>query len=156
MTTAERVRALLITPDGELLTIKRTLPGQEPYWVLPGGGVDPGDASREAALERELREELAALADVHGLLHVMERPGERQFFYLTRVRSWSFADRSGPEFADSSRGQYELQAIPLTVAALAAIDLKPDQVADVLLDHLRAGADLFALPDLRTTHSLSA
>jgi len=52
--------------------------------VLPGGGVDPEDASREAALERELREELAAQADVHGLLHVMERPGERQYFYLAR------------------------------------------------------------------------
>jgi 8-oxo-dGTP pyrophosphatase MutT (NUDIX family) len=156
MSAAERVRALLITANSELLTIKRTLPGQEPYWVLPGGGVVPGDASREAALARELYEELAARADVHGLLHVMERPGERQYFYLARVRSWSFADRSGPEFADSSRGQYELQAVPLTVAALTVIDLKPDQVADALLDHVRAGSDLFTLTDLRTMHPISA
>lgn len=150
------MRALLITPNGELLTIKRTLPGQEPYWVLPGGGVEPDDASWEAALEREMREELGAQADVHGLLQVMDRPGERQYFYLARVRRWSFADRSGPEFADSSRGQYELQAIPLTVAALSAIDLKPEQIADLLHGHVRAGTDLFSLPDLRTTYPVSA
>ena len=154
--TAERVRAVLVTPQGELLTIKRTLPGQAPYWVLPGGGVESGDPSREAALARELREELAAEADVHGLLHVMERPSERQYFYLARVHRWSFADRSGPEFADSSRGQYELEAVPLTVQDLAAIDLKPEQVADVLLAHLRAGDDLFGLPDVRTADSISA
>jgi len=124
--------------------------------VLPGGGVDPEDASREAALERELREELAAQADVHGLLHVMERPGERQYFYLARVHRWSFADRSGPEFADSSRGHYELQEVPLTAAALSTIDLKPDQISDVLLGHLRAEIDLFTLPDLRSTGVINA
>jgi hypothetical protein len=32
----DRVRALLITPDDDLLTIKRVRPGQGPYWVLPG------------------------------------------------------------------------------------------------------------------------
>ena len=34
-----RVRALLITPADELLAIQRIRPGQDPYWVLPGGGV---------------------------------------------------------------------------------------------------------------------
>jgi ADP-ribose pyrophosphatase YjhB (NUDIX family) len=46
-----RVRALLITQDGDLLTIRRTRPGQEPYWVLPGGGVEDGE-DLEAALAR--------------------------------------------------------------------------------------------------------
>jgi 8-oxo-dGTP pyrophosphatase MutT (NUDIX family) len=39
----DRVRALLITPAGELLTIRRTRPGEDPYWVLPGGGIDAGE-----------------------------------------------------------------------------------------------------------------
>jgi protein-L-isoaspartate(D-aspartate) O-methyltransferase len=39
----DRVRGLLITPDGDLLTIQRIRPGQAPYWVLPGGGVEDGE-----------------------------------------------------------------------------------------------------------------
>jgi len=56
-----RVRALLVTRDGDLLTIRRTRPGLEPYWVLPGGGVDDGE-NLETALARELHEEIAATA----------------------------------------------------------------------------------------------
>jgi ADP-ribose pyrophosphatase YjhB (NUDIX family) len=41
-----RARALLITPDGDLLTIQRVRPGQDPYWVLPGGGVEDGEIWR--------------------------------------------------------------------------------------------------------------
>jgi ADP-ribose pyrophosphatase YjhB (NUDIX family) len=147
-----RVRALLITPDGDLLTIRRLRPGQEPYWVLPGGGVEDGE-SQEKALARELREEIAATADVHGLVYTLDHGGDRQYFYLARARSWSVdaADRSGPEFNDPSRGEYQLQPVPLTASALQGIDLKPDDLAQFLISHLREGTDLFALPDLRAS-----
>lgn len=152
MTGSVRVRGVLVTPAGELLVIKRIRPGQEPYWVFPGGGVEPTDPSLEAALARELREELAAQADIHSLLHVMERGSERQFFYLARVHTWSFADRSGPEFTDASRGEYHLKAMPLTTETLSTIDLKPDEVRVIILRYLRDAVDLFDLPDLRTTY----
>ena len=148
----DRVRALLITPNDDLLTIGRVRPGRDAYWVLPGGGVEAGE-DLETALARELREELAATADVHSLLYVLERGDERQYIYLTRVRTWSAdaGDRDGPEFADPARGEYHLQAIPLTARALAATDLKPGPLAALLLGHLRAGTDLFSLPDLRAS-----
>jgi ADP-ribose pyrophosphatase YjhB (NUDIX family) len=147
----DRVRALLVTPDHDLLTIKRIRPGQDPYWVLPGGGVEAGE-DLETALARELREEIAATAHVHSLLYVLERGPERQSFYLARVHSWSAdpGDRSGPEFADPANGEFHLQAMPLTAEALMAIDLKPDELAEFLVSHLGAGSDLFALADLRT------
>lgn len=147
---ADRVRALLVTADDELLTIQRIRPGQDPYWVLPGGGVESGE-DLETALARELREEIAATADVHSLLQVLERDGERQYFYLARVHTWSAdaSDRTGPEFTDPGRGDYNLQLVPLTAKALAGISLKPDVIAERLLDYLRKGTDLFALPDLR-------
>jgi ADP-ribose pyrophosphatase YjhB (NUDIX family) len=147
-----RVRALLVTRDGDLLTIRRTHPGQEPYWVLPGGGVEDGE-DLETALTRELCEELAATADIHGLVHVLDNGSDRQYIYLARAQSWSAsaADRSGPEFADAGRGDYEPQPVPLTPEALAGIDLKPDALAQFLISHLRERNDLFDLPDLRTS-----
>jgi ADP-ribose pyrophosphatase YjhB (NUDIX family) len=142
---------VLVTPDHDLLTIQRRHPGQNPYWVLPGGGVEAGE-DLETALARELREEIAATADVHSLLYVLERGRERQYFYLARVHSWSAnpGDRTGPEFADPARGGYCLQAMPLTAEALKAIGFKPDELAEFLVSHLGAGADLFAQADLRT------
>jgi ADP-ribose pyrophosphatase YjhB (NUDIX family) len=152
-----RVRALLITSDGALLTIRRVRPGQDPYWVLPGGGVEDGE-DLETALGREVREELAATADIHSLVYVFDCGGDRQYFYLARARSWSAspADRSGPEFTDPARGEYHLQPIPLTAEAVENIELKPDAFAQFLLTRLREGTDLFVLPDLRASQPARA
>ena len=59
----ERVRAVLVTPDGCLLAIRRDRPGRVTYCVLPGGHVDPGGRSLEAALSREISEEIAEKLD---------------------------------------------------------------------------------------------
>jgi 8-oxo-dGTP pyrophosphatase MutT (NUDIX family) len=55
-------RAILIDDQGRLVLIRRTKPGQAPYWTAPGGGVEDADGSVEAALHRELAEELGAEA----------------------------------------------------------------------------------------------
>ncbi|MFB6823219.1 NUDIX domain-containing protein [Streptomyces virginiae] len=136
----ERVRAVLVTADDTMLVIRRTKPDIPEYWVLPGGGVEPGDESREVALHREIREEIAGKADVVRLLHTMESDDERQFFYLARIATWSFDDRTGPEFSAEGRGEYALEEIPLTVEGLDGIDLKPEEIAHVLRDAIGAGA----------------
>lgn len=52
-------RAILL--DGnDLILIKRTKPGVDPYWLTPGGGVEPEDATVVDALHREVDEELGA------------------------------------------------------------------------------------------------
>jgi ADP-ribose pyrophosphatase YjhB (NUDIX family) len=121
----ERVRAILITPSGRMLAIRRDRPGRETYWVLPGGHVDPGDPDREAALSREVREEIAGETQISGLLYVLEETGQRQYFYLARISSWSWADRTGPEFTEPGRGSYQLEEITLTTDGLCVISLQP-------------------------------
>src|SRR6476620_1878881 len=49
--------AILLDAD-ELLLIKRTKPDEPPYWITPGGGVEPEDATVVDALHREVDEEL--------------------------------------------------------------------------------------------------
>ncbi|MEU7020367.1 NUDIX domain-containing protein [Streptomyces sp. NPDC046203] len=136
----DRVRAVLVTPDDTMLVIRRTKPGIPAYWVLPGGGVEASDASLEAALHREIHEEIAGKADIVRLLHTVESGTGRQIVYLARITTWSFEDRTGPEFSAEGRGEYALEEIPLTVEGIDGIDLKPEEIARVLRDAIRAGA----------------
>ena len=52
----EAVRALLIDGAGRVLMLKWRRPGAH-WWILPGGGVEPGE-TEEQALRRELLEEV--------------------------------------------------------------------------------------------------
>src|SRR4051794_18747581 len=58
-------RAILLDtgPHGlELIVIKRPKPGRPPYWITPGGCVEPEDPTVVDALHRELSEELGGKA----------------------------------------------------------------------------------------------
>jgi 8-oxo-dGTP pyrophosphatase MutT (NUDIX family) len=137
----ERVRAILLTATGTMLVINRIRPGIPPYQVLVGGGVEPEDASREAALLREIREEIAGeAADLHPFCQLENDRGETEHFYLARIVEWNFDDRTGPEFARDDRGEYRLEEVPLTAEAIEALNLMPPQIKDELLDAIRAGS----------------
>ena len=143
----ECVRAVLVTPAGQVLMIRRTWPGATPYWVLPGGHVEADDPSLRAALIREIREEVGAEPQITGLLQVLTDEHLREYFYLARIQSWSEADRTGPEFDDPDRGEYRLEEVPLTPATLDAISLEPEQIAAFLRSAVTSGTDLATLAD---------
>ncbi|MEV6207229.1 NUDIX domain-containing protein [Kitasatospora sp. NPDC051914] len=136
----ERVRAVLITPNNTTLLIKRIRAGIDPYWVIVGGGVEAIDTDREAALLREISEEIAGAAEVLCLLHQLDNPqGETEYFYLARIEKWDFNNRTGPEFARTDRGEYILEEIPLTEEAVGALNLMPQQFKDVLCEAIARG-----------------
>lgn len=52
------VRAILLTPNHDVLLMRIRPPdGQAPFWITPGGGMEPGETP-ETCLRRELGEEL--------------------------------------------------------------------------------------------------
>ena len=55
----------------EVLLIRRGRPPKQGEWSLPGGRIEPGERSTEAAL-RELREETGVEAEITGLLDVVD------------------------------------------------------------------------------------
>src|SRR5215472_13319891 len=138
----ECVRAVLVTPGGGLLLIRRTWPGATPYWVFPGGHVEPSDPGLRAALIREVREEVGADPQITGLLWVLADDHQRQHFYLCHIQAWSEDGRTGPEFDDPDRGEFRLEEIALTVEALDAISIEPEDIAALLRDAVTSGTTL--------------
>ncbi|MEU1623962.1 NUDIX hydrolase [Streptomyces sp. NPDC020096] len=125
-------RAILLDGD-QFLLIKRTKPGEAPYWITPGGGVEPEDATVVDALHREVDEELGAkVADVvpafvDTVEHIREdgaRGVKVQHFFVCRLASMDLSRRHGPE-VDEPSGTYEFVRVPFTREGVASVDVVP-------------------------------
>ncbi|MFC0601747.1 NUDIX domain-containing protein [Streptomyces palmae] len=134
-------RAILLAGgiEPEMILIKRTKPGEAPYWITPGGGVEPEDASVVAALHREVDEELGAtITDVvpafvdtveHSALPPEGAAGARhgvkvQHFFVCRLLTMDLDRRHGPE-VDEPCGEYEVVRIPFTRKGIASVEMVP-------------------------------
>ncbi|GAA3547103.1 hypothetical protein GCM10022419_029160 [Nonomuraea rosea] len=130
------VRGVLLDHDERLVIFRRTVPGRDVYWSVPGGHVEPEDDSLEHTLHRELMEELGATVNaVTPLTTVSYRwRGEvkTQHVYGCRLVSMDPELRNGPEFEDPARGVYEVERVPLDQAEITSRRLIPEAVADYL------------------------
>ncbi|MFE9877399.1 NUDIX domain-containing protein [Streptomyces sp. NPDC005784] len=131
------VRAVLCD-DGHLV-FRREWPGGTPYCTTVGGGVEPHDAGLEAALRREVMEEIGATIGPAVEFLTLTEPGER----TTVVRHYFRADvldmdpnrRSGPELDDPDTGDFSAVRVVPEASALAALELQPPELAAYLREH---------------------
>ncbi|NKZ04199.1 NUDIX domain-containing protein [Actinomadura latina] len=137
-TVRRAVRALLLDGDA-LVLLRRTRPDRPVYWTTPGGKIEPSDASPEAALRRELDEELGATAGpVRQVFACAEQSPDLHrlnTFYVCRLLTMDLSRRHGPEFEDPSRGRYDVDLVQCAPAALAPLDLIPETLGAYLQDH---------------------
>jgi len=138
--------------DGEdLILIRRCRPGQDPYWVTVGGGVEPDDASVEDALHREVFEELGGkIRDAARVFIVTDALDDGavgvQHFFVARLASMDVAARTGTEFTKPERGSYDIIRVPFTAEALAELRLMPPVLGEFVaanVDGLRDVLDPF-------------
>lgn len=143
------VRGVLLDHDEQLIVFRRTVPGRDVYYSVPGGHVEPEDATLEHTLRRELLEELGAtVSDVTPLAtvtHPWQGEVKTQHVYGCRLVAMDPALRHGPELEDPSRGRYDVERLPLLPSEITSRHVVPEAVAAYLSEHI------VALPTLITT-----
>jgi 8-oxo-dGTP pyrophosphatase MutT (NUDIX family) len=127
-----RVRSgVLIVQHRSVALIARVRDGRR-YYVVPGGGVEPGETPEQAAV-REALEELGVHVALGPLAATVQRAERPQHYFLATIVGGTFGAGTGPEFgADvpSEKGTYRAAWLPL--AALARSDVRPRRVAAAL------------------------
>ena len=78
--------AVVVAREGALLLVLHQKPDRDPYWVLPGGRLEPGETIPECAT-RELAEETGLTAGFSDVLYVSEflREGRHTIDVVARM-----------------------------------------------------------------------
>lgn len=134
-------RAILLDGD-DLVLIKRTKPGRDPYWVTVGGGVEEEDDSIEAALHREVFEELGGTLERAELVHLITDELEGgigiQHIFAARLAGMDLSVRTGTEFSKPERGDYEIVRTPFTADSIHGLNLMPPELAEFAASNVDA------------------
>ncbi len=122
--------AVVILSAGRVLLIHRFKPGRE-YYIIPGGGVEPGETVEQAAL-REIREETGLEIELDGKLwEYLNRDNPETYFLATRF-SGSLG-LGGPELAEqSAENIFQLEWVELS--QVVALPLKPSFIKEKLFE----------------------
>lgn len=128
--------AAVVAREGRLLLVRHQKPDRAPYWVLPGGRLEPGETI-PACAAREVDEETGLRAAFSGVLYVGEflREGRHTVDVTVRMIPDDAAEASlgtDPEVApDAEPTLRELRWVG--VEELRGIDLLPTTLKERLL-----------------------
>lgn len=123
--------------DGELLLVRHKKPDREPYWVLPGGRLEPGETIPECA-ERELLEETSLRGRFTRMLYVSEFLAENRHTLdvTTRVEVTSGEEAGlGSDPEEESGSEPTLQELRwVRIEELGGIAMLPGFVRDRIVE----------------------
>ncbi|HZY64491.1 MAG TPA: NUDIX hydrolase [Rubrobacteraceae bacterium] len=127
----------VVERDGKILLVCHQKPGRAPYWVLPGGRLEPGETIPECA-ERELAEETGLDARFSEVLYVSEFMREGRHTVDVTVRTMVNPDEearlgSDPEVEEGSEPTLK-ELRWMEVSSLRDIELLPAWIRDRLVE----------------------
>jgi 8-oxo-dGTP diphosphatase len=76
--------AIPVTPEGEIVLLRRAFDPGKDLWTFPGGFVDLGESVEDAA-KREVHEELEIEIELGAIVNVYSRPEERVVLIVYRA-----------------------------------------------------------------------
>ena len=126
----------MVEREGALLLVRHQKPDRDPYWVLPGGRLEPGETIPECA-SRELAEETGLTARFSGVLYVSEflREGRHTIDVVVRMALEGEAEASlgsDPEVAPHAEPTLA-EVRWVSVEGLREIELLPASIRKRLL-----------------------
>lgn len=132
-----RLQAAIVR-NGWLLLLRCTLPGEPPFWTLPGGGREAGESDAQA-VAREVREELGVAVEVGAVLD--DVPADPPDGTYTRWRTFACRLVNGEPAACGADGGAQLTAVrwlPLADPGDWDAALRSDPFLRPQLDRIRA------------------
>jgi hypothetical protein len=120
----DKLYGLLVTESGDVILVRHDRHDQRPYHTLPGGTIQSDDECPEDVLGRWLG---GAAGAVEGweLVHVEQRARHQELLFSGRLTS---------QRLDTARAatRHHLEAVHMTPAGLAHLDLHPHGVSEVV------------------------
>ena len=127
----------VVVDRGRVLLVSMQPPGQPRWWHFPGGGIEPGETPKEAAI-RELFEETGLHAtDAVEFLHAGVHGGYHQYFLMT-CEDLTIGAVSGPELEYAADADFRAEWVP--IADLPTMPVWPRCVAEHLAEPFPVGA----------------
>ncbi len=140
-TESKRQRAaVLIIDDGQILLFYRYNYGRV-YYIIPGGGVEPGESLEQAGI-REIKEELGLDISLGQKLWTYLNQGHPEHYFLATSFN-GIVRLGGPELEmQSSQNLHRPEWIPLT--EMAGIPLLPEFIKTKIINELAGTGGLVA------------
>jgi len=129
-----RESSRVIVIDKKKILLIHRIKGDKEYYVLPGGGIEPGETPEEAAL-RELKEETSLDGEVVFLWKFEEEYNHNLTHYFLAKTFKGNLMLGGPEVETvSAENQYLLEWIPL--AKISKLLLYPQELKERLIKEI--------------------
>lgn len=145
------VRVIVLDDDNRILMVRQDHPERK-VWMVPGGSIEEGESSAQAAV-REVLEETGLEIETGGLIWHVEEVSERgqRFvnFFRAKVTGGELKLGMDPEFSEENQVLAEIRF--MTREEVAGLEnVYPEFLRSELWEHLEQGAidyDAFRMRD---------